>query len=141
MQKNFTNRFFIQVDVNDYVVSMMIAINQEEADTYVEKNSIELSQEDFESIGQDSKYTEGKIIKGEPRIPALNEETARAIKSSLFREATTRIQLLQDAVEMEMQATGDNVKLTDWKKYRILLDRVNPSTAPNIKWPEMPATD
>jgi hypothetical protein len=36
------------------------------------------------------------------------------------------------ATEEEMTA------LQEWKKYRVLLNRVDTSTAPDIEWPEKP---
>ncbi|MXE05818.1 tail fiber assembly protein, partial [Escherichia coli] len=30
-------------------------------------------------------------------------------------------------------------KLAAWKKYRVLLNRIDTSTAPDIVWPEIPA--
>lgn len=136
----FTNRFFILTDNDAYVVGMMVAINQDEADGYVANKLIEVSKEVFESIGQDSMYADGQVVKGKPRIPALTEDSASAIKSGLFREATDRIQSLQDAIDLEMSEVGDDVRLTSWKKYRVLLNRVDVSIAPNIEWPEIPDT-
>ncbi|WP_277888405.1 tail fiber assembly protein, partial [Escherichia coli] len=38
-------------------------------------------------------------------------------------------------------ATDDETKLLlAWKKYRVLLNRVDTSTAPDIEWPEEPDT-
>ncbi|MGA6000816.1 tail fiber assembly protein, partial [Escherichia coli] len=46
---------------------------------------------------------------------------------------------LQDAVDLDM-ATDDETKLLlAWKKYRVLLMRVNTSTALDIEWPTSPA--
>ncbi|MCT2386788.1 tail fiber assembly protein [Erwinia pyrifoliae] len=135
---SFTNRFFILTDNDAYVVGMMAAINQDEADGYVAQKLIEVSKDVFESIGQDSMYADGKVVQGKPRIPALTEDSASAIKSGLFREATDRIQSLQDAINLEMSEDGDDVRLTSWKKYRVLVNRVDVSIAPNIEWPEIP---
>ncbi|EAC1716758.1 TPA: tail fiber assembly protein, partial [Escherichia coli] len=46
---------------------------------------------------------------------------------------------LQDAVDLGM-ATNDETKLLlAWKKYRVLLMRINTSTALDIEWPTPPA--
>lgn len=134
----FTNRFFILTDNDAYVAGMMVAINQDEADGYVAKKLIEVSKEVFESIGQDSMYADGKVVQGKPRIPALTDDAASAIKSGLFMEATDRIQSLQDAIDLEMSEVGDDVRLTSWKKYRVLLMRIDTSKAPDIEWPLPP---
>ncbi|RXB07363.1 tail fiber assembly protein, partial [Escherichia coli] len=52
---------------------------------------------------------------------------------------TNVIAPLQDAVDLDM-ATDDETKLLlVWKKYRVLLMRVDTSTAPDIEWPTPPA--
>ncbi|EMB2428711.1 tail fiber assembly protein [Escherichia coli] len=60
-------------------------------------------------------------------------------KSNLMAEATNTVAILQDAVDLGM-ATDDETKLLlAWKKYRVLLMRVDTSTAPDIEWPTPPA--
>ncbi|WP_270355699.1 tail fiber assembly protein, partial [Escherichia coli] len=45
---------------------------------------------------------------------------------------------LQDAVDLEI-ATEEEISLLEaWKKYRVLLNRVNTTTAPDIEWPVAP---
>ena len=134
----FTNRYFIFTDNDAYVAGMMIAINQEEAEGYIAKKLTEIPEDVFESIGQDSKYVDGQVIQGEPRIPELTEESASAIKNGLFREATDRIQALRDAIDLDMSESGDDVRLTEWKKYRVLLMRIDTAQPLEIKWPELP---
>nr|ELY4432273.1 tail fiber assembly protein [Cronobacter sakazakii] len=56
----------------------------------------------------------------------------------LLQEATQAIAPLQDAVELEMASEGEVAQLAAWKKYRVLLNRVDTTTAPDIAWPEMP---
>ncbi|WDB97337.1 tail fiber assembly protein [Escherichia albertii] len=48
------------------------------------------------------------------------------------------IATLQDAVDLDMATEEEKSSLTKWKKYRVLLNRVQPEDAPNIEWPEMP---
>ncbi|QGX88470.1 phage tail protein [Escherichia coli] len=45
-----------------------------------------------------------------------------------------------DAVESGRSAEEENSLLEAWKKYRVLLNRVDTSTAPDIEWPEEPDT-
>ncbi|EPJ1814220.1 tail fiber assembly protein, partial [Escherichia coli] len=46
---------------------------------------------------------------------------------------------LQDAVELELATEEENSLLEAWKKYRVLLNRVDTSVAPDIEWPTSPA--
>nr|ELR5039333.1 tail fiber assembly protein [Providencia stuartii]ELR5082438.1 tail fiber assembly protein [Providencia stuartii] len=59
-------------------------------------------------------------------------------KQSLLAEANNAIAPLQDAVDLDMATDEEKAQLTAWKKYRVLLNRVDTSTAPDIDWPEKP---
>lgn len=63
---------------------------------------------------------------------------ADAKKSSLMQIATNKISVLQDAVDYEMATPEETAALTSWKKYRVLLNRIDTSTAPEIDWPIQP---
>ncbi|WP_438336183.1 tail fiber assembly protein [Providencia hangzhouensis] len=53
-------------------------------------------------------------------------------------EANSTITYLQDAIEVGLDDDDYNAKLTAWKTYRVLLNRVDTSLAPDINWPEKP---
>lgn len=59
-------------------------------------------------------------------------------KQSLLAEANNAIAPLQDAVDLDMATDEEIAQLTAWKKYRVLLNRVDTSTAPDIDWPQKP---
>ncbi|HEF8772492.1 TPA: tail fiber assembly protein [Providencia stuartii] len=59
-------------------------------------------------------------------------------KQSLLAEANNAIAPLQDAVDLGMAIDEEEAQLTAWKKYRVLLNRIDISTAPEINWPEKP---
>lgn len=61
-------------------------------------------------------------------------------KSSFLSEAIQKISILQDAVDLDMATDAEASALPLWKTYRVLLNRVDTSTAPDINWPEMPAS-
>ncbi|WP_394804884.1 tail fiber assembly protein [Dickeya solani] len=54
---------------------------------------------------------------------------ASSQKVRLLNEATKEITSLQDAVDLEMATDDEKAQLTAWKKYRVLLNRVDTSTA------------
>lgn len=64
---------------------------------------------------------------------------AEAQKRDLMNEAGEKISVLQDAVDLDMATTEEESDLKAWKKYRVLLNRVDISTAPDINWPVKPA--
>ncbi|MBD2782797.1 tail fiber assembly protein [Xenorhabdus szentirmaii] len=45
---------------------------------------------------------------------------------------------LQYAVDLDMATDGERAALTAWKKYYVLLNRVDCSAAPDIDWPNAP---
>lgn len=59
-------------------------------------------------------------------------------KNQRLDEANKAITDLQDAIDVGLALDGDAEKLQEWKKYRVLLNRVDTSLAPDIDWPEKP---
>lgn len=91
---------------------------------------------------------EGKarIVKaGHPawsEIPPLsNEELSAAAdvkKADLRVRADSEINWRQDAIDAGLATIEETAALTEWKKYRVLLMRVDTSKAPDIEWPTPP---
>lgn len=63
---------------------------------------------------------------------------AEETKNSLMQVASEHIAPLQDAVDLEIATEEETLLLEAWKKYRVLLNRVDTSTAPDIEWPTGP---
>ena len=61
----------------------------------------------------------------------------KSLKNSLLNEANENISILQDAIDFDMAEDGDEEKLKLWKKYRILLNRIDASDI-NVIFPEKP---
>ncbi|WP_342353472.1 tail fiber assembly protein [Xenorhabdus cabanillasii] len=59
-------------------------------------------------------------------------------KSFLRQQADMAIAPLQDAIDLDMAIEAEKSAFTAWRKYRVLLNRVDCSTAPDIHWPEPP---
>ncbi|WP_411705655.1 tail fiber assembly protein [Edaphovirga cremea] len=67
----------------------------------------------------------------------LTDAAAQRKQSELTR-ANEKISQLQDAIELSMQASGDEELLLAWKKYRLLLNRIDIQHPESIIWPERP---
>lgn len=92
----------------------------------------------------------GYIFDGEKFIapPLTKEEIAAksdqekynkiAMKNVLMAEASNKISVLQDAVDLEMATDAEYEVLPLWKKYRVLLSRVDTEKSEEIKWPNKP---
>lgn len=62
-----------------------------------------------------------------------------SLKQSLMDEASERISVLQDAIDLEMATAEEASALPLWKKYRVLLSRIDVNTSASVAWPEKPA--
>ncbi|HHN8340729.1 tail fiber assembly protein [Morganella morganii] len=63
---------------------------------------------------------------------------AESKKQALMSEATVVIDPLNDAVDLGMATSEEESRLKEWRKYRVLLSRVDTSLAPDIDWPVKP---
>ncbi|EMO4271857.1 prophage tail fiber assembly protein homolog TfaE [Klebsiella variicola] len=63
---------------------------------------------------------------------------ATETKAALVKSAAQKIEPLQDAVELDMATNEEKSRYDAWRKYRVLLTRVDTSLAPDIDWPEPP---
>ena len=66
----------------------------------------------------------------------INE--AAATREHLLSVASSKINWLQDAVELGIATEDESAELLEWRKYRVLLMRVDTSKAPYIELPTLP---
>lgn len=66
------------------------------------------------------------------------QEAAQQELASRLTAANVRIQALSDAVELGMATEEETTLLTEWKTYRVLLNRLDMTSAPDIDWPQAP---
>ncbi|EAX5118984.1 MULTISPECIES: tail fiber assembly protein [Salmonella] len=92
------------------------------------------------SVSPDGKYQKwnGKAwVKDEVAETAARLREAEGIKSRLLQTAAEKIAPLQDAVDLEIATDDEKVQLDEWKKYRVLVNRVDTT---NPDWPDVPAS-
>lgn len=65
-------------------------------------------------------------------------EQAEQEKSQRLDEANNMLTYLQDSIDTGLATDEEAAALQAWKKYRVLLNRIDTSLAPNIEWPEKP---
>ncbi|PHM61160.1 tail fiber assembly protein [Xenorhabdus ishibashii] len=84
--------------------------------------------------------TDGLPAWGDIPPPTPEELQRRAERQKQYRmtQASNAIAPLQDAVDLNMATDAEKSALTAWRKYRVLLNRVDCSTTPDIQWPEQP---
>ncbi|EIX7590016.1 tail fiber assembly protein [Salmonella enterica] len=96
--------------------------------------------ENVTSVSPDGKYQKwnGKAwVKDEVAETAARLREAEGIKSRLLQTAAEKIAPLQDAVDLEIATDDEKVQLDEWKKYRVLVNRVDTT---NPDWPDVPAS-
>ncbi|WP_272525833.1 tail fiber assembly protein [Providencia sp. PROV189] len=59
-------------------------------------------------------------------------------KSQRLDEANNMLTYVQDSIDTGLATDEEAAALQAWKKYRVLLNRIDTSLAPNIEWPEKP---
>jgi len=93
---------------------------------------------------------EGKLIAcGTDMLPCLTDQPlptseelisqAEDKRSRLRAGADTAIQPLQDASDLGIATDDEASQLVTWKKYRVMLMRLDTKEVENIIWPEQPA--
>ncbi|EGA3601717.1 tail fiber assembly protein [Salmonella enterica] len=75
-------------------------------------------------------------VKDEAAETAARLREAEGNKSRLLQMASGKIAPLQDAVDLGIATDDEKAQLDEWKKYRVLVNRVDTS---NPDWPEQPA--
>ncbi|EAY1485041.1 tail fiber assembly protein [Salmonella enterica] len=92
-------------------------------------------------VSPDGEYQkwDGKAwVKDEAAEKAAQLRQAEETKSRLLQMASEKIAPLQDAVDLGLATDDEKAQLDERKKYRVLVNRVNTSTAPKIDWPKKP---
>lgn len=67
------------------------------------------------------------------------EEVEDSRLAAEMDDANRAMAPLQDAVDISIATDEETARLTQWKKYRVMLSRIDVSAAPDISWPVKPA--
>ena len=86
-----------------------------------------------------SMLVNGTWVPDPAKVAAAAKATADAAVTSGMAEAARQIAVLQDAVELDIATAAEAAAHTAWRKYRVLLSRVQSDPAyPNVVLPEQP---
>lgn len=69
---------------------------------------------------------------------AHQQEKAQQEKQTLMAQASKAIAPYQDAIDLGIATDKELIQLNAWKQYRVDLNRIDTSMAPDIAWPEKP---
>ncbi|EBS4306946.1 tail fiber assembly protein [Salmonella enterica subsp. enterica] len=95
--------------------------------------------ESVTSVSPDGEYQkwDGKAwVKDEAAEKAAQLRLAEETKNRLLQMASGKIAPLQDAVDLYIATDDEKAQLAEWKKYRVLVNRVDTSRP---IWPEIPS--
>ncbi|AEN67338.1 tail assembly chaperone gp38 (plasmid) [Enterobacter soli] len=133
--------------MNYYFSKAELGFYCDEVNESIPADAVEISEELYFSLleGQST----GKVIAAnlagtpvltDPPEPTAEELVAQAeeTRTVLMKEANARILPLQDAFDLGLETDEEKQLLLAWKKYRVLLNRVIASNAPDIIWPDKP---
>ncbi|EMQ1490800.1 tail fiber assembly protein [Enterobacter kobei] len=143
MQKYFSNAeksFYLEETVKAYqaqgisVPSDLMTISDDEYKAFMVSPDRKAPQYNVES-----ECMEWVDIEPPTRDEAI--EKAESLKAQLLSVAAQAIAPLQDAVDLSMATDDEMASLSAWKKYRVLLNRINTSEPDEIEWPESPLTE
>ena len=81
---------------------------------------------------------DGKKIDKRIYTPEEHQEQARVEQRARIANAAKMIAPLQDAVDLDMANEAERTRLDQWKRYRVVLSRLDFSDAPSINWPAVP---
>lgn len=101
-----------------------------------------------ETVTEFTPFTNGNLVRmpgsdGLPcwgERPALTPEEALIQKNALMGVASAAIAPLQDSLDLDFATDEEKTLLLAWKKYRVLLMRIDTSKAPGIEWPTPPVS-
>lgn len=66
-------------------------------------------------------------------------DVATAKKQQLLNATNAQIEYLQDAIDADIATDKEKTLFSEWKKYRVLLNRIDLNQAPDIEWPNKPS--
>ncbi|HCO7575006.1 tail fiber assembly protein [Escherichia fergusonii] len=91
--------------------------------------------------GENQKWNGTSWVKDAEAEKLFRIREAEETKNSLMQVASEHISPLQDAVDLEIATEEETSLLAVWKTYRVLLNRVDTSVAPDIEWPVSPVME
>lgn len=141
-----TERYFYSPSSKGFYPFSLMPLYEETQEGWP-ADAVEISNEAYSSIL--SGKAKGKIItNSENGYPVLIDapepsheeliQLAEFRKKELIQQATQVMAPLLDAQELNLALDVELIKLDAWKKYRVLLNRVNTASAPDIEWPTPP---
>lgn len=117
-----------------YDASAIFPINQIVVEIAPENVPDEFTAAGEKALGGAFLFDGGEIV----AAPVDYAAEAQRQKMALMSQANNVIATLQDAVDLDIATEKEAKNLIEWKKYRVLLNRIDTGDAPGIEWPVVP---
>ncbi|ELE6492482.1 tail fiber assembly protein [Enterobacter hormaechei] len=133
--------------MNYYFSESELGFYCDEVNESMPVDAVEISEDVYLSLleGQSkgkfiSADSAGTPVLTDPPEPTQVELVAQAEdkRTTLMEEANASITPLQDAADLDIATDEEMESLRAWKRYRVLLNRVDTSKVPDIEWPDKP---
>ena len=133
--------------MNYYFSKSELGFYCDEVNEAIPTDAVEISEDVYLSLleGQSkgkfiSADSAGTPVLTDPPEPTQVELVAQAEdkRTALIEEANASIIPLQDAADLDIATDEEMESLRAWKRYRVLLNRVDTSKVPDIEWPDKP---
>lgn len=133
--------------MNYYFSESELGFYCDEVNESIPTDAVEISEDVYLSLleGQSkgkfiSADSAGTPVLTDPPEPTQVELVAQAEdkRTALMEEANASITPLQDGADLDIATDEEMESLRAWKRYRVLLNRVDTSKVPDIEWPDKP---
>jgi major membrane immunogen (membrane-anchored lipoprotein) len=135
------------IDKNGLVINTILwdAEDQPDYDYGISSGNKPIKLQDGDIVNAGYTYNDGNFSAPAPTQDEINTQKELSIsrniatKDALMAYATLIRDTLQDAVDIGGATDQEAAALPLWKKYRVLLNRVDANTEEDIDWPVQPA--
>ncbi len=121
--------------IENGVVVNVVMWDGQDKEIFAGMNLVDISDQ---SVGIGFQYKNKKFL---PPLRSKDDEIEAATeqKTAYLALASREILPLQDAVDLGMATDEEASALSEWRKFRVNVNRIDISTAPDIVWPPIPA--
>ncbi|MEX5413424.1 tail fiber assembly protein [Atlantibacter hermannii] len=120
--------------IENGVVVNVVMWDGQDKEIFAGKNIVDISDK---PVGIGYLYKNKKFLPP-VRSQADDIDAAMEQKSAFLALATREIAPLQDAADLGIATDDETTSLAEWRKFRVLVNRIDPSAAPDIDWPPIP---
>ncbi|WP_312630942.1 tail fiber assembly protein [Pantoea piersonii] len=128
------------------VINTILWDGQELSPMAIDEGVLAIELKEDQAVSTGYSYGEGSFTPPQPTEEELQAQKQLMIlnntgkKESLMELAGNKIGVLQDAVDLEMATDEESAELPLWKKFRVLVSRIDANVSTEITWPDLPSS-